>query len=182
MSVLREITHEKHMAVEHLPFVQYLLKGNITELDYVIYLAEMTAIYQHLEALAQQAGLFTGLEELPRAHRMCQDLEELSPNHTTTLLSSTQSYLAHLDSVAQGAHPEQLFAHVYVRHMGDLYGGKLISRVVPGTGRWYEFENRGELAKRFNEKITLDLADEALVAFDHYKNIFQEMWARIHTA
>ena len=181
MSVLREITHEKHMAVEHLPFIQYLLKGNISQSHYVTYLSEMTAIYQHLEALAQQAGLFEGLEELPRAQRMCLDLEELSPDHKITLMSSTQSYLAHLDSVAQGAHPEQLFAHVYVRHMGDLYGGKLISRMVPGTGRWYEFENRGELAKRFNERITLDLADEALTAFDHYKNIFQQLWTHIHT-
>ena len=66
MSVLREITHEKHMAVEHLPFIQYLLKGNISQPHYVTYLSEMTAIYQHLEALAQQAGLFKGLEELPK--------------------------------------------------------------------------------------------------------------------
>jgi heme oxygenase len=178
MSVLREITYEKHMAVEHLPFIQYLLKGNITEQDYVIYLAEMTAIYQRLETLAQQAGLFEGLDGLARAHLMSHDLEELSPGYVTELMPSTQTYLAHLDSIANN---KELFAHVYVRHMGDLYGGKLISRVVPGTGRWYQFENRGELAKTFNERITLDLADEALIAFDHYKNIFQDMWNKIHT-
>ena len=181
MSVLRDITQEKHTAVEHLPFIQYLLKGNITQHDYVIYLAEMTAIYQRLEDLAQQAGLFNGLEDLPRSQHMQQDLDELSPGYTTELLASTQTYLAHLDLIAQSDQPNQLFAHVYVRHMGDLYGGKLIARVVPGTGRWYEFENRSELAKTFNERITLDLADEALVAFDHYNNIFQGLWSKIHT-
>lgn len=181
MSVLREITQERHMAVEHLPFIQYLLKGNITEPDYVVYLAEMTAIYQHLEKLAQQAGLFDGLESLPRAQRMTEDLDELAPGHVTNLMPVTQEYLAYLDSVATSAHPEQLFAHVYVRHMGDLYGGKLISRVVPGTGRWYEFENRGDLAKTFNERVTLDLADEALTAFDWYGKIFQGLWNKIHT-
>jgi heme oxygenase len=180
MSVLREITQERHMAVEHLPFIQYLLKGNITESDYVIYLAEMTAIYQHLEHLAQQAGLFDGITGLPRARHMQADLEELAPGYHCELLPSTKFYLTHLDSVAKSAYPKQLFAHVYVRHMGDLYGGKLISRVVPGTGRWYQFENRSDLAKTFNERITIDLADEALVAFDHYNNIFQELWARIH--
>ena len=70
MSVLREITHEKHMAVENLPFIQYLLGGKITEPDYVIYLAEMLAIYQRLEHLAIHAGLFDGLEDLPRALSM----------------------------------------------------------------------------------------------------------------
>jgi heme oxygenase len=180
MSVLREITYERHMAVEHLPFTQYLLGGTITKPDYVIYLAEMIAIYQHLERLAQQAGLFEGIEELPRLQHMQADLAELAPDYQAELLPSTQTYLAYLDQLAQSARPNQLFAHVYVRHMGDLYGGKLIARGVPGTGRWYQFDNRGDLAKKFNERITLDLANEALVAFDNYKNIFQELWTRIH--
>jgi hypothetical protein len=64
--------------------------------------------------------------------------------------------------------------------MGDLYGGKLIARAVPGAGHWYEFENRAELAKKFNERITLDLADEALNAFGHYENIFRDLWSKIH--
>ena len=180
MSVLREITHKQHMAVEHLPFTRYLLGGTITESDYVVYLAEMLAIYQHLEHVAQQAGLFNGMEELPRSQHMQEDLTELAPDYQADILPSTQTYLAYLDSVAQSDHPKQLFAHVYVRHMGDLYGGKLIARGVPGTGRWYQFENRADLAKQFNERITVDLADEAIVAFDHYNNIFQELWTRIH--
>jgi hypothetical protein len=180
MSVLREVTYEKHMAVEHLPFTQYLLGGTITEPDYVVYLAEMLAIYQHLERLAIQAGLFKGMEELPRSQHMQEDLAELAPDYRAELLPSTQAYLAYLDQLAQSDRSDQLFAHVYVRHMGDLYGGKLIARGVPGTGRWYQFENRGDLAKKFNERITIDLADEAIVAFDNYNNIFQDLWTRIH--
>jgi heme oxygenase len=180
MSVLREVTYERHMAVEHLPFTQYLLGGTITQPDYVVYLAEMLAIYRHLERLAIKAGLFDGMEELPRSQRMQEDLVELAPDYQAEPLPSTQAYLAYLDQLAQSARADQLFAHVYVRHMGDLYGGKLIARGVPGTGRWYQFENRADLAKKFNERITLDLADEAIRAFDNYNNIFQELWTRIH--
>jgi heme oxygenase len=179
MTVLREITLEKHMAVENLPFIQYLLNGSITQSHYVIYLAEMLTIYQHLENLSQKAGLFDGLEDLPRAMRMRQDLEELSPGHQPSQSSSTTTYLEHLDSLFASPNRKQLFSHVYVRHMGDLYGGKLIARRVPGAGLWYEFDNRAELVKKFNERITLDLADEALVAFDHYANIFQDLWTCI---
>ena len=169
------------MAVEHLPFVQYLLKGSITTDHYVTYLAEMLAIYQCLEDLAPQAGLFKDIEQLLRASAMQQDLAELAPDYQTELLPSTQIYLQHLHSLSVSPRRSQLFAHVYVRHMGDLYGGKMISRVVPGSGLWYQFDNRAELAKRFNEKITLDLADEALIAFDHFGNIFTDMWRRIST-
>jgi len=181
MSVLREITQERHQAVEDLPFIQYLLHGNISQEHYVIYLAEMLAIYQHLEALATQAGLFAGLEQLPRADRMRQDLEELSPGHEIKLGNTTREYLEYLTDLSHTDRAADLFAHVYVRHMGDLYGGKLIARRVPGSGRWYEFDNRAELSKRFNERITLELADEALLAFDCYGKIFQELWSRIHT-
>lgn len=182
MSILRNITHQKHQQVEQLPFVQYLLKGSITTPDYIIYLAEMLAIYQQLESLAAAAGLFEGLDGLPRTANMQADLDELSPGHVTQLCPSTQAYLNYLAELHSSDRSHQLFAHVYVRHMGDLYGGKLIARAVPGSGRWYQFDNRGELSQAFNQRITIDLADEALTAFDHFGNIFTDLWVRVNTA
>ena len=178
MSILREVTAERHQAVEELPFVQYLLRGGITAEHYVIYLGEMAEIYHYLEILASQAGLLNDLPELPRADRIRQDLDELAPGYTATLTDSTQRYMQHLQDLAQRA-PDKLFAHVYVRHLGDMYGGKLISRAVPGAGRWYEFDNRADLVRRFNAHLSLDLADEALTAFDHFGNIFRDLWTKI---
>lgn len=181
MSILREVTLEKHQTVEALPFVQYLLRGGITQEHYVVYLAEMAEIYHHLETLAREAGLLDGLDGLPRAARIRQDLEELSPGHETSLCDSTQRYLEYLTELAGSDRSQDLFAHVYVRHLGDMYGGKLIARAVPGSGRWYEFDNRADLVKQFNARLSMDLAPEALVAFDHFGNIFQDLWTKIHT-
>jgi len=178
MSILRAVTFDKHHAVESLPFVQYLLKGNITKQHYVIYLAEMLLIYQHLEKLATELGLLDNLPELPRADKMQKDLLELDPEHQTVVSPSTVCYLDYLSELAASEQSHQLFAHIYVRHLGDMYGGKMISRVIPGTGRWYQFDNRSDLVKRFNDQITMDLASEALVAFDHFGNIFQELAKR----
>jgi heme oxygenase len=180
MSILREITQERHQAVENLPFVQYLLRGGITSEHYVIYLAEMAEIYNCLESAADQAGLMDGLDGLHRAARIRTDLEELSPGHVTVLTASTQRYLQHIKQLAESDHARDLFAHVYVRHLGDMYGGKLIARAVPGTGRWYEFDNRADLVKAFNSKLSLDLANEAIVAFDYFGNIFQDIWHQIN--
>jgi heme oxygenase len=181
MSILREVTQERHQAVEDLPFIQYLLHGGITRNHYVIYLAEMLEIYRHLENLAAMAGLLDDLPEIPRAERMAQDLEELAPGYHTELTPATKSYLDHLSTLYESQQAPNLFAHVYVRHLGDMYGGKLIARRVPGTGRWYEFDNRADLVKRFNAKLSMDLAPEALRAFDWYGKIFQDLWRKIHT-
>lgn len=180
VSILREHTQQKHQAVEDLPFVQYLLRGNISQAHYVVYLAEMHKIYHCLETLATKAGLLDNLPELPRTDRIWQDLQELDSTYTKDATDSTKLYLNHLENVYL-ANPDQLFAHVYVRHLGDMYGGKLIARAVPGTGRWYEFENRADLIKRFNSQIHIGLAPEANTAFDHFANIFQDLWNRIHT-
>jgi len=179
VSILREHTQQKHQAVEQLPFVQYLLRGNISTAHYVVYLAEMYKIYHCLETLAAEAGLLDNLPELPRAARIWQDLQELDSAYHAEPTTSTVQYLNYLNSLSQTA-PDQLFAHVYVRHLGDMYGGKLIARAVPGSGLWYEFDNRADLIKRFNSQLHVGLADEANRAFDHFSNIFQDLWTRIH--
>jgi heme oxygenase len=181
MSILREVTQERHQAVEALPFVQYLLHGEITPEHYVIYLAEMLAIYRHLENLAGLAGLLDDMPELPRTQRMTQDLEELAPGYRAELLPATRQYLEYLSTLYESERVGDLFAHVYVRHLGDMYGGKLIARRVPGAGRWYEFDDRADLVKRFNAKLTMELAPEALTAFDQFGNIFQDLCHRIPT-
>jgi heme oxygenase len=49
MSILREVTADKHKQVEELPFVQHLLQGGVSQEHYVVYLAEMAEIYAVLE-------------------------------------------------------------------------------------------------------------------------------------
>ena len=179
MSILRDVTQERHQTVEALPFVQYLLRGSITQEHYVIYLAEMLEIYRHLETLAALEGLLTALPELPRVERMAADLAELAPDHQTELTEATREYMRYLTQLFGSDRSSDLMAHVYVRHLGDMYGGKMIARVVPGAGRWYEFDNRADLAKRFNSQLHLGLAAEALVAFDWFGRIFEDLWIRL---
>ena len=74
---------------------------------------------------------------------------------------------------------KQLFAHVYVRHMGDLYGGKVIAKRVPGSGKAYEFDDRPGLIKAMDSKLSTDLVDEAILGFELSGQIFDELWEKI---
>jgi heme oxygenase len=173
MTVLRDITNDKHREVEQTPLIQYMFNEKISEEFYKMYLSELYYIYKQLEECADSFNLFDGLEELPRTKLILDDLFELKAL-PFDLCKSTEKYLEYLQELDS----TQIMAHIYVRHMGDLYGGKMLSRIVPGSGRCYQFDNRKQLVYNFNERITLDLADEALKAFDIFIEIFNEMWER----
>jgi heme oxygenase len=79
-----------------------------------------------------------------------------------------------------GKKGDQILAHIYVRHMGDLYGGKLIARKVPGSGKVYQFENSQELINTLDAKLTMNILDEALLAFDMNGHMFDDMLKKVN--
>lgn len=180
MTILRDITNDKHREVENLPFIQKLLKGELTKDEYVFYLYELYTIYKMIESYTKASGLLEGLTDIERTEKIGQDLDELAPNYSRELLDNTKEYIDYLASLFVSEEKRNLlFAHVYVRHMGDLYGGKLIARTVPGQGRAYQFEDRPGLIKEFNKKLYIELGDEANRAFDWFIKIFGEMGEKL---
>ena len=177
MTVLREITHQKHREVEALPLIQTIMTGQVSRYQYVAYLFELHAIYKVLEEVAKRAGLLDGLDGIQRTDKLQEDLDELHSGYNRSLTKSTVDYLNYLTELGSNNDKKHLlFAHVYVRHMGDLYGGKLMARVVPGSGRAYQFDDRPGIIKAFNEQLTVDLGDEANLAFDHFIGIFKDLY------
>lgn len=177
MTILNYITRAKHKEVEALPLIQELMHGKVTEEKYAAYLFELYAIYSTLESLADKLGLLDGLVDIHRSEKIKLDLNELAPSYNRDLTNSTMEYLKYIQELSENNDKKHLlFAHIYVRHMGDLYGGKLMARVVPGSGKSYEFSDRPTLIKQFNERLYLELGDEANLAFDHFINIFNELY------
>lgn len=167
---LRLAIKEKHDRAEHHTFTKVLLSGKISPQTYGDFLYNQLFCYDVLEALAKDCGLLDGLDGIERSKRIAEDLNELG---VTSLKphQSTVDYIEHIRSLNQ----KQLLAHLYVRHMADMYGGQIIKKFVPTGGRYYEFENRAELVSKLREKLSEDLADEANVAFDFAIQLFDEL-------
>ena len=71
---------------------------------------------------------------------------------------------------------DKLMAHVYVRHMGDLSGGQMIAKRVPGQGRMYKFDKgHDELKEIVRSKLNDDMADEAKLCFDFATKMFVQL-------
>lgn len=174
---LKELTAEKHHDAERTAFAKLLLSGSISKEHYAQYLLQMLEVYSALEYQAATNGLFTELSGLPRVMAIYEDLEELEvPQTQLTLLPATSEYIKYLNEL--GTDPDRchlLMAHLYVRHMGDLYGGQMIAKRVPGSGKFYQFRNKDELVAKIRTKIDDSLGEEANVAFDHAIAIMKEL-------
>jgi heme oxygenase len=180
MSILKEHTDAKHREAEDTPFVQYMLHGNISVPDYVRYLQQMHAVYVTIENFAERAGLLADFPDIKRAQYMAEDLAELGYTNQVQLLPSIQRWCDHVEDLYTSGQQDQIMAHVYVRHMGDMYGGKAIAKRVPGSGRAYGFADRPALIRAFDSKLHVGLVNEALRAFDLAIDFFHELEAQRH--
>jgi heme oxygenase len=71
---------------------------------------------------------------------------------------------------------ESLLAHLYVLHMGDLSGGQMIARKVPGEGRMYQFAGDMQETKEMIRALTNDdMADEARACFEFSTQLFKDL-------
>lgn len=171
---LREKIADKHDLAEKSKFMEFLLIGKIPKRMYADFLYNQYLCYRVLEEKAQEQGLLTDMPDLWRASKMKEDLDELA-EEGLTVYQSTLDYMKYVT-----VEPANLLAHIYVRHFGDMYGGQMIKKLVPSSGKMYEFENRKEMIDKIRTMLSDDLGDEANKCFDFAINLFNELEHEYH--
>ncbi len=165
---LKEITQDLHREAERTEFAKLLLSGKITKKDYANYLYQMIIIYASIEVGNRNNGFLVNLPGIERTEAIRSDFVELIENDLTRYeyLPETIAYQEYLSELCDDPTRQHLIkAHMYCRHMGDLFGGQIIANRVPGSGKFYHFENPDQLKATIREELTDDLGDEARVAF-----------------
>ena len=172
---LKDLTWEHHKNAERQDFVKIMMSGKIHHNFYAIFLWNLHTRYDLLEAMARVHGLFNDFPEIQRHKKIQQDFNSLwQQSQPPPTLKSTNDYVAHMKSCMND--PEKLMAHIYTFHMGDLSGGQMIARKVPGLKSMFEFDgNVDELKNKIREKLNDDMAEEAKFAFDSATQLFKEM-------
>jgi heme oxygenase len=174
---LKEITHDLHHDAERTLFAKKLLSGNISKEEYAKYLWQMFSIYEAIEFTANTQGMLANLPGIERTKKILDDcLEIVGFDHSLQWLHETIEYRKYLFDLNQIPERRHLIkAHLYVRHMGDLFGGQIIAKRVPGEGRFYQFDDAENLKKAIRAELTDDLGDEARVAFQWAIKIMQAL-------
>jgi|SRR5210317_1923423 heme oxygenase len=173
MSNLKELTWEHHKNAERQEFVKELMSGEISNERYATFLFNLHPQYNMLEALSMMHNLID-TRRAPSIHADYQEVwGETNPNQPP-LLPVVKEYMDHLMTIKDD--PDKLMAHLYVRHMGDLSGGQMIAKKVPGAGLMYQFERSvDELKEAIRERCNDSMAEEAKLCFDFATKMFQQM-------
>ena len=165
---LREITKDLHTQAEQTDFMKLIISGKLPRELYINYLWQMIPIYSTIEFGAQVQGFFSKLSGIDRTKYIYQDFLELADKEIHyTWTQETLEYIRYLQVLINDLERKHLIkAHLYVHHLGTLNGWQYIAKTVPGSGKFYQFEDVEGLRNAIRAELTDDLGDEARVAFE----------------
>ena len=172
MTNLKQLTWEEHKNAERQAFVKELM-GGISKARYADFLHALHPQYHLLESLAKLHNLLD-VEIAPNIyadfHELCEQLEDFTPTEYPVV----KEYMDHIMTIKDD--PHKLMAHIYVRHMGDLSGGQMIAKRVPGSTKFYQFDEDVDVLKdKIRTRLDDSMAEEAKICFNFATELFKQM-------
>jgi heme oxygenase len=178
---MRDRTHSLHGQAERSGFVSDMLRGKATRRGYALFLRNLLPAYEQLEAGLERQRDQPVVRELARgevyrAKAITADLDSLCGpgwRDEVPILPAGRRYADSIAASADGA-GEGLVGHAYVRYLGDLNGGQVLSRLLaksldlpPETLSFYEFSQIQDLAPfRLFYREAMDRSAEWILDWD----------------
>ena len=163
---LKDLTSAKHAEAESTKFMKAVFAKTLPFDLWVDWTLQKTLFYGAIEGAASACGLLDDLHGIQRTVYLYQDFDEMYPKDATRpgFRPVVVDYYFYLLSIADD--PTKIMAHLYTWHMGDMFGGQMIKKIVPGAHRNLEFKYAPTLMSNIRAKLDDSMGDEANVAFD----------------
>ena len=162
---LKDLTSAKHTEAESTPFMKAVFAKTLPFDLWVDWTYQKWLFYGAIEGAAGANRLLGDLPDLRRAFYLFMDYNEMNVERKKHDFRPVAiDYYKYLISIAND--PNKIMAHLYTWHMGDMFGGQMIKKIVPGAHRNLEFEDTRTLITNIRAKLDDSMGDEANVAFD----------------
>lgn len=162
---LKDLTSAKHAEAESTPFMKAVFARTLPFDLWVDWTYQKWLFYGAIEGAAGANRLLGDLPDLRRAFYLAMDYAEMNGNNPRhEFRPIVIDYYNYLLSISKD--PNKIMAHLYTWHMGDMFGGQMIKKIVPGAHRNLEFEDARTLMTNIRSKLDDSMGDEANVAFD----------------
>jgi heme oxygenase len=162
---LKDLTSAKHAEAESTPFMKAVFAKTLPFDLWVDWTYQKWLFYGAIEGAAGANRLLGDLPDLRRAFYLAMDYQEMNgdnPRHEFRPI--VVDYYNYILIISKD--PNKIMAHLYTWHMGDMFGGQMIKKIVPGAHRNLEFEDPRTLMTNIRAKLDDSMGDEANVAFD----------------
>lgn len=162
MSILKEYIREKHNLAESTKFMRAIFERRLPVDLWYDFNHQKSLFYETIEGIAKSSGFIDDMLDIQRysyLHSQCL----LYPKKFT-YRRETIEYNDYLNSIPSGN--RNILAHLYTWHMGDMYGGQMIKKILNIEDVSLNFENRVELIQKLENKLDIDLVPETNIAFD----------------
>lgn len=168
---LKELTKHKHQQAESTKFMQAVFDKKMPLSVWGDFLYQKYLIYNAIESSAKSFNLLQGIETIQRAELILEDYQKLDPNNLVVSKAVTNNYVNYINSLESA---DEVLAHLYTWHLGDMYGGQMISKIINAPSKHLEFEDTRLLIDKLRQKLNDNMADEANNAFDWAINLMSE--------
>lgn len=164
---LKEQTADSHAKAESTTFMKAVFENRMTREAWQDFTFQKYLIYDMLENRAEDFNLLSGIQDLKRASLLKEDFDAMTSSSVPVRVQ-TKQYISYLAKLVD---PSKIMAHVYVWHMGDLFGGQMIKKVVDAPHKSLDFTDVAGLKEKVRAKLDDSMGAEANVAFDYATRI-----------
>jgi len=120
---IKQITKPLHDQIEVHSFVKKFIDGQLTDLEYAVYLYNLLPVYEKIER-----HLLSTMPILSRTKQIKEDLNQ----YTSFLNTDLSQYYVNQEWVnsLDAKDTFKLTAVFYTRWLGDLYGGQILAKKI----------------------------------------------------
>lgn len=162
---LKDLTADKHKEAENTNFMKAVFARTLPMSLWADWTYQKWLFYHTIEGAAGSCQLLTDLPDIRRAFYLFQDYQEMTDKQLLyKFRKPTIDYHYYLLDIAK--EPNKVMAHLYTWHMGDMFGGQMIKKIIQAPHRNLEFKDSKTLITNIRAKLTDDMADEANKAFE----------------
>lgn len=162
---LRQAVKENHDKAEQTALSKLMISGTMRDHTYAAMLENMMQVYAELE----RDSMITKIEVL-RYKRINDDLKRMGGSKWP-VASSVSEYVQYLRDLE----PRDRWAHVYVHYLGNMYGGQMLRKSLPGPATHLEFDDLKGCVAYVRQNLTDIDPAEANRAFEWTIRIYDDL-------
>ena len=167
---LKELTADKHRQAETTPFMKAVFAKTLPRDHWVDFVYQKSLFYSTIETTAVKYNLMADIEPMRRSALLAQDYEKMDGS-AREFKPAVLEYHNYIQTLTD---PTRIMAHLYTWHMGDLFGGQMIKKLVDGPHSSLDFLDPPTLILAMRSKLSDNMAEEVNIAFDWAIQILNE--------